>query len=343
MPVEFHAELKTLRLTEPFRIAHGESHERQVVRVTARRDGIDAVGEAPFVPYYKDSPEETLAWLRALPNPLVENPRHGPRVGLLALDVLRIDMLGKATGKPFGRLWQQLSGNRWTAPPPGCRSFSIPRDLDEFTAKVRETSRQFRVLKLKLGSGDLEHDELIVIRARNAAPQATIFADANGGWSIDEAAILIPQMKRWNIAFVEQPIHHQQGAAGWRELRAKLGSCLMPLYADESAQTMDDVPQLAGLADGINVKLLKCGGWHRAREMILAARVHRMKVMLGCMIESSIGVTAAAHLAPLADWIDLDGHLYVANDDYEGIKYDEHGRLEMPRSPGIGVTRKNDE
>jgi L-Ala-D/L-Glu epimerase len=219
---------------------------------------------------------------------------------------------------------------------------SMPTDLEEFSNRVREVGRQFSVLKLKLGSGSLEQDELIVIRARNAAPRATIFADANGGWSVDDAAMIIPQLKRWNIAFVEQPVHHELGIAGWRELRAKLGSCLMPLYADESAQTMDDVPQLAGLADGINVKLSKCGGWHRAREMIFAARVHRMKVMLGCMIESSIGVTAAAHLAPLADWIDLDGHLYVANDDYEGLRYDEHGRLVMPDLPGIGVKKKDE-
>ena len=340
MSVEFHAELKTLRLTGPFRIAHGESQERQVIRVSARRDGIEAVGEGPFVPYYKDSPEETLEWLRELPNPLVENPRHGPRVALLALDLLRLDMLGKATGKPFGQLWQQLSGNQWPAPPPGCRSFGIPGDLDEFTEKVREEARRFGVLKLKLGSGNLEQDEIIVIRARNAAPQATIFADVNGGWSPDETARMIPKLVRWNISFVEQPIHHKLGIAGWREMRAKLPSSLLPIYADESAATMEDVPKLAGLADGVNVKLLKCGGWHRAREMILAARVHRLKVMLGCMIESSIGVTAAAHIAGLADWIDLDGHLYVANDDYEGLKYDEHGKLVMPALPGIGVKRK---
>lgn len=340
MSSEFHAELKTLQLVEPFRIAHGKSAERRVVRVTARRDGIDAIGEAPFVPYYEDDPEECLAWLRGLPNPLVENPRHGPRAALLALDLLRLDMTGKATGKPIGLLWQRLSGSRWSSPPPGCRSFGIPDDLDEFGERVRETSRQFRVLKLKLGSGNPEHDELVAIRARNAAPQATIFADANGGWSPDVAAALISTLEHWRIAFVEQPVSRESGIEGWRELRAKLRGCRMPLYADESARTMDDVPALAGLADGVNVKLLKCGGWHRAREMILAARVHRMKVMLGCMIESSIGTTAAAHLAPLADWIDLDGHLYVANDDYEGIRYDAQGRLVMPDRPGIGVAER---
>jgi L-Ala-D/L-Glu epimerase len=107
MPVKFHAELKTLRLTEPFRIAHGESQERQVVRVLARRDGIEAVGEAPFVPYYKDDPDETLTWLRGLENPLVEHPKEGPRVAMLALDLLRLDMLGKTAGKPIGQLWRR--------------------------------------------------------------------------------------------------------------------------------------------------------------------------------------------------------------------------------------------
>ncbi len=114
----------------------------------------------------------------------------------------------------------------------------------------------------------------------------------------------------------------------------------MPLFADESAQTSDDVPRLAGVADGVNVKLLKCGGWHRAMEMILASRVHGLRVLLGSMVESSIGVTAAAQLAGLADWIDLDGHLFVANDDYDGLRYDGEGTLIVPDRPGIGVVRK---
>lgn len=341
MAVEFHAEVKKLRLTEPFRIAHGTSSEREVLRVYANKNGIEAVGEAPFVPYYHDDPAEALNWLNGLEHPLQEVPRGGPPSAMLALDLLHIDLTGQAAHKPYGRLWQQLSGSKWSAPPPGGRSLPIPEDLDEFSGRVRETARQFRVIKLKLGSGDLERDELIVIRARNAAPRTMMFADVNGGWSPDEAARMIPVLERWNMEFVEQPVSHLGGLDAWRELRAKLRSCRLPLFADESAQTMDDVPQLAGLADGVNVKLAKCRGWHRTREMILAARVHRMKVILGCMVESSVGVTAAAHLAPLADWIDLDGHLFVADDDYEGLRYDEHGRLVMPDRPGIGVRPRN--
>lgn len=342
MPGEFHAELKTLRLVEPFHIAHGQTSERQVLRVTARKDGIESTGEAPFVPYYPDRPEESLAWLREIRDPFCANGvgPGGPRVAMLALELMKLDFMGKAAGKPIGKLWQHVTGSRWPDPPAGGRSLGIPTDLDVFAENVREISRQFRVIKLKLGSGSLERDEMIAARARNAAPAARVFVDANGGWSVSEAAAIIPRLKKWHIEFVEQPISHRGGIEAWKELRSKLATRRMPLFADESAQTADDVPRLEGLADGVNVKLVKCGGWHRAREMILAARVHGMKVLLGSMIESSLGVTAAAHLAGLADWIDLDGHLYVGNDDYDGIRYNGSGSLVMPDRPGIGVVRK---
>lgn len=347
MPVEFHAEVKTLLLTEPFRIAHGESFERQVLRVHAKQGDIEAVGEAPFVPYYPDDPSESMAVLKALRDPLSadEIPADAPRTVRLALELLRADLAGKLAKEPMNKaaltatpkIWEP----RWAAHDPlgilGCRSFSIPVDLDAFAEKVRDVNRQFSVLKLKLGSGNVEHDELIVARARNAAPNAKIFADANGGWTVEEAALIIPEIKRWNLEFIEQPISHNSGVEGWRELRGLLGRCKVKLFADEGAQCCKDVGELKGLADGVNVKLLKCGGWDKAKLMISFAQSCDMTVMLGCMIESSIGTTAAAHLAPLADWIDLDGHLYVANDDYEGIQYDKHGRLVMPTVPGIGA------
>lgn len=350
MSSDFHAEVKTLQLTEPFRIAHGSSSERQVLRIYAKHNGIEAVGEAPFVPYYKDDPAESLKWLGGLRDPMgkEEIPVDAPRPAKLALELVRADLMAKQAKEKIGKelrdkaraIWQSdwhLGDGSNIA---GCRSFSIPTDLDEFAEKVRETHRQFHVLKLKLGSGNVDHDELIVARARNAAPNAIIFADANGGWSVDEAAWIIPEIKRWNLAFIEQPVSHHEGIEAWQELRAKLGNCHVPLYADESVQNHEDVRHFQGLADGINIKLLKCTGWHEAFTTILSARICRLKVMLGCMIETSIGTTAAAHLAPLVDWIDLDGHLYVANDDYEGIRYDAHGRLLMPDRPGIGVIKR---
>ncbi len=351
---EFHAEIKTLRLIEPFRIAHGESWERQVLRVHYRRGDKEAAGEAPFVPYYKEDPVETLNWVN-------ENwrfnrrPEHGPKAGVLALNLLWDDWgdelrhctvsdFAKAKN-PMGALCRKLGLPKLPVLskrpiPSGSRSLSIPTDMDEFAEKVIQIARQFRVLKLKLGSGNWEQDELIMIRARQAAPEAILFADANGGWNPDEAARIIPRLAKWKLQLIEQPVSHLGGTQEWEELRAKLPSSPLPLFADESVQDADDVLRLAPFIDGINVKLLKAGNLLEASLMISAARFAGKQVLLGCMIETSIGVTAAAHLAPYADWIDLDGHLWVANDDYEGIRYDEQGRLVMPDRPGIGVVRR---
>lgn len=196
------------------------------------------------------------------------------------------------------------------------------------------------MLKLKVGSGNADFDEAIIARAREAAPDATIFADANGGWTVPDTVRLVACSAKHGLKFVEQPLHHLGGIEAWRELRAALPSRSMPLFADESAQNVDDVLRLGDLVDGVNVKLLKCGSLNDARHVIQVARARHLGVLLGCMIESSVGVTAAAHFAPLADWIDLDGHLFVANDDFDGLHFDEHGNLIMPQRPGIGVALK---
>ncbi|MFZ4766936.1 MAG: enolase C-terminal domain-like protein, partial [Roseimicrobium sp.] len=227
------AEIKTLQLIEPFRIAHGTSASRQVLRL---RWG-SAVGEAPFVTYYGENPEETLRWLQAQVWHGSPAPRHGPRGGLLALDLLWHDAIGKQRGVPLGK----LLGLDAAQAPLGCRSFSIPDELAAFGDKVRETSRQFRVLKLKLGSGNIDFDEAIVARAYEMTlPSAKIMVDVNGGWRVAEAATIIPRLARYGLALIEQPIHHEGGVEAWRELRAALPCAVPPLFADESAQGADD-------------------------------------------------------------------------------------------------------
>ncbi len=318
------AELKTLHLTEPFRIAHGSSSTRQVLRV---REG-NAVGEAPFVPYYQEDPVEALAW--------VEGRREGreSQAGRLALDLLQWDQgerpmwEGAAEVLGHGRAWEEIHA---------CRSLGIPTELEGFRERVAETAAQFRVLKLKLGSGDLDHDEGIVATARAAAPGAIIFADVNGGWSADETVRMVDRLQPYGLTLIEQPIHHRGGVEAWKELREKLPVSGIPLYADESARNAEDVRLMKGLVQGVNVKLLKCGTFGGAIAMIQAARSEGLGVILGCMIESSIGVTAAAHLAPWVDYVDLDGHLYLADDDYLGITFDSEGRLRMPGGAGIGA------
>ncbi len=323
-------ELKTLHLTTPFRIAHGASSTRQVVRL---KEG-DSISEAPFVPYYHEDVEATLAWLR--------QPQGKPptRAAALALDLLQQDQQCRARGIPLSGLVPAHLPKK-SGPIPACRSFSIPTDFSDFAELVAETARQFLILKLKLGSGDLEHDRQIVTTARNSAPDVTIIADVNGGWTVQETQEMLPHLLAHRLILLEQPFHHDHGLEPWQELdRLRADNpavSIIRIYADESAQTADDVSKLAPYVDGVNVKLLKCRTFGEAIHMIETARQHGLGVLLGCMIESSLGITAAAHLARWADLADLDGHLYLADDDFAGVTFDEDGFLHMPEGPGIGA------
>ena len=326
-------EVKSLRLSSPFRIAHGTSWERQVLRVNAR----GGFGEAPFVPYYHEDPSAAVDWLRQRKSYGDWTPaqlHEAPRTVRLALDVLQHDLLGKASGVPAWHLLNLPNPNGVSA----CRSLAIPTDLAAFSEQVHALSRQFRVLKLKLGSGNMDWDEAIVAAARDAAPEAVLFGDVNGGWTPGEAIRLIPKLLRQGLAFVEQPVHHDGGIEAWRELVAGLGSARLPLFADESVQNAGDVSLFAGMVQGVNVKLLKCGGFAGAMKMIQRAKGHGLQTLLGCMIESSLGVTAASHLAAAVDWIDLDGHLYLADNDFAGLTFGERGALSVPSQLGLGAT-----
>ncbi|WP_395738674.1 enolase C-terminal domain-like protein [Prosthecobacter sp.] len=323
-----HFEIKTLHLVEPFRIAHGTSATRQVLRAA---NG-DRVTEAPFVPYYGEDPAQTLELLN---QPVL--PSQLPRTASLALNLLRQDIVGHQTGQPLSAYAQSKLGAPPHPAPPGCRSFSIPTDLDAFAEKVSTISSQFPVLKLKLGSGDLGLDIATVSVARMAAPDANLLLDVNGGWDLSEAPLMIEKVAEYSPTLIEQPIHHRFGVEAWEELRSQLPGNSPPIFADESVQTAEDIVALADVVDGVNIKLLKCGSFDAAVAMMAAAKTHTLQILLGCMIETSLGTTAAAHLAPWADWIDLDGHFYVANDDYIGIDYDGDGQLIMPARPGIGA------
>ncbi len=290
------------------------------------------VAEAPFVPYYGDDPAETLAAIhRGLPLDEL------PRTARLAFNLLDHEIAARTADRPLSAWAAERLGDPTDFVPPGCRSLGIPETLDGYGEKVAALAERFRVLKLKLGSGDLGLDLALVSVARNAAPAAELLLDVNGGWNPTEAPLMIEKLLDYRPALIEQPIHHRHGPGEWRALRAVLPENAPPLYADESVQNAEDVALFATAVAGVNVKLLKCGSFDGAVEMIAAAREHGLGVLVGCMIESSLGTTAAAQLAPWADWIDLDGHLYVANDDYTGLAYDDEGRLVMPAHPGIGA------
>lgn len=355
--VRLQAEVITVALSEPFRIAHGATSHRQLVRV---RWGPGAA-EGPLVPYYGEDAGETLEWVRSQ-EPAVRGavedllqrgeaqpmdlaglqalwrrlPADGPRAGRCALASLLADLAGRAADQPLVRMLGLAEQPR----PPACRSLGIPETLEGFAPKVAAAAERFPVLKLKLGSGDPEYDRRIVEEARAAAPGCRLFADANCGWTPAETLRLLPVLLAAGVEFVEQPVARGDLSA-WRELRRLMPVPPLSLFADESAQGPRDVEALAGLADGINVKLVKCGGIDRALEMVALARRRGLRVMVGCMIESSLGISAAAHLAPLADLVDLDGHLYLAEDDYMGADFDSCGRLRLPTGPGLGCRERS--
>ena len=321
------ASLHTLHLRVPFRIAHGVSSSRQALRL---QEG-DHIAEAPFVPYYAEDPAETL---RLVSLPVL--PQRLPRAASLAFNLLRHDIVCQAQNIPLRAFAAQKLGPEG-ATPPACHSLGIPEDLHAFGDRVEQLAKHFRVLKLKLGSGDLGLDIATVSIARYAAPEADLLLDVNGGWDPVQAPAMIEKLAEYQPALIEQPIHHSHGVEAWEDLRARLPARCPPIFADESAQNTDDVAALAPYVDGVNVNLLKCGSFDGAIATIAKARAEGLKVLLGCMIESSLGTTAAAHLAPWADWIDLDGHLHISNDDFIGLQFTSSGELEMPLRSGIGA------
>jgi L-alanine-DL-glutamate epimerase-like enolase superfamily enzyme len=250
----------------------------------------------------------------------------GSRAARCAIDAALHDLWGKRLGQPLYRLFG-LNPERMPL-----TSFTIGMDEPEMMAeRARESG--FPVIKIKLGS---DQDEQIVAAIRKAA-DVKLRADANAGWSREKALDLIPRLAEYDLEFIEQPlaVEDVEGYSWLKDQLRKRGVSL-PIFADETAKTPGDIARLAGAVDGVVVKLMKTEGIRLALQAIHTARSLDMQIMLSCMVESSVGVTAAAHLAPLCDYADLDGPLLIGNDPYEGLGY-VNGRMTLPDSPGLGV------
>lgn len=335
--MRFEAEPLTLNLRTPFRIAHGTSTARTNVLV---RLG-EAMGEGALPPYYGVTADEACAYVEGLDLPVPEDGTppalehlldrlpDGPAAARAAVDLALHDLWGRRLGQPLYRLWGLLPDDA----PPSSYTLSIPDHLGDFP-DVIAAAPPCPVLKLKLGAGTPEADEAIVRTARRATDKP-LCVDANGAWSVEEAAVLVPRLAAYDLLFIEQPLPTGDAQA-WHALRRRLPARMPPLYADESIQDASDVLALRGAIDGINVKLAKNGGLRGARRLITLARALGMGVLLGCMVESAVALTAAAHLAPLADYADLDAVLLVADDPFDGVTLDR-GYLRLPDRPGIGV------
>lgn len=320
----------TVRTTHTWRIAHGATNERHNVLVQIG----EGIGEAAGVPHHGESAAGIIAYLEPLcgkdwdpfdlEEPLNELP-SGSNAAKCAIDLALHDWMGKLLGKP---LYALLGLDPRRAP---ATSFSIPIDKPEIMAE-RARQSGMPILKVKLGGGE---DDRQVIRAIREATSACLRVDANAGWSREQAATLIPQLAEYGLEFVEQPLAVGD-IEGLRWLKEqKLG---LPIFADENIKTARDVAAHIGAIDGVVIKLAKTGGIREALRAIHTARALDMQVMIGCMVETSLAVSAAAQLAPLCDYADLDAPMLIANDPYRGVTYDQ-ARLVYNDLPGLGVVR----
>jgi L-alanine-DL-glutamate epimerase-like enolase superfamily enzyme len=209
-------------------------------------------------------------------------------------------------------------------------SFTIGIDSLEMVRRKVEEAAAWPILKVKLG---VPNDMEIIREVRRLCPRKRLRADANGGWTVEEAIAKARKLEKLGVEILEQPVPPGDPAA----LRRVQQNTSIPVFADESACSPADLPALEGCVKGINIKLAKCGGIFQAFIMSDLARFLGMDVMLGCMVESSVLITAAAHIASLADHLDLDGALLLARDPFEGARFDAAARLVLPEGPGLGV------
>lgn len=326
-----------LRLRHSFNLARSQRTTTPDVQVQLEYDGIVGYGEASMPPYLGESVESVTKFLSSLDLAQFSDPfriedihaymdsiADANRAAKASVDIALHDLLGKIMGQPWYKIWGLNPDNTPNT------SFTISYDADpaEMKAKIDETA-PFKVVKVKMGVG---HDKETVEALRQHSDVA-ICVDANQGWTDKNHAL---EMCNWlaerNCLFVEQPMPKEMiDETAWLRERSPL-----PLIADEFLQRLPDVARAAGAYDGINIKLMKSTGMHEAYQMATLARAMGMKVMLGCMTETSCAVTAAAQLSPMVDWADLDGNLLIANDRFDGIKIVD-GKVTIPDRPGIGV------
>ena len=322
-----------LHLRHTFRIARGASDQRFNLLVELEHEGRVGRGEAAPILRYQEDRASARAAVELMASRLGDPRRFataareaavpGQRSAEAAVDMALYDLAGQRLGVP---LFELLGLDPARAP---LTSFTIGMDTPEVVAaKVRE-AEGYPILKVKLGSPD---DREMLAAVRDTTDR-TLRVDANEGWTLETAEERLEWLAKLGVEFVEQPLP----ADRIEETRALRRRSPLPFVADESVHTAADIPRLAGAFDGINIKLMKCGGIGEALRMIAVARAHGLKVMLGCMIESSLAIAAAAQISPLVDTADLDGHLLIDNDPFVGPLV-RAGRVVLPDGPGLGVT-----
>ena len=327
-----------LELTHTFTVASYSRKTTPDVQVEIEYEGITGYGEASMPPYLGQSVASVTAFLEKVDlsqftDPFrlediltyVDSLSEGDAAAKAAVDIALHDLVGKLMGQPWYRIWGLDAAK---AP---STTYTIGIDTaDVVREKTLEAAGRFNILKVKVG---LDSDEEM-IRTIRSVTQVPLAVDANQGWkdrskALDEIYWLASQ----GVVMVEQPLPIAQlDDTAWLTERSPL-----PIFADESIQRLKDIPSLAGAFSGINIKLMKCTGMREAWKMVSTARALGMKVMVGCMTETSCAVSAAAQLSPAVDFADLDGNLLISNDRFRGVQV-VSGKLVLPDAPGIGVT-----
>jgi L-alanine-DL-glutamate epimerase-like enolase superfamily enzyme len=331
----------TLELKHAFNLATSSRTTTPAVIVELEKHGVTGYGEASMPPYLGETQESVAAFLDRIDPVLLEDPFQleeilpaidsiapGNTAAKAAVDIALHDWIGRRLGVPLHRRWGL---NPARAP---VTSFTIGIDTPEVVRQKTHEAEPYKIIKVKLGRG-AESDRMMIETIREVTPKP-ITVDANQGWTDRGSALrMIEWLASRGVEFVEQPMPKEQVAdLAWLYDRSPL-----PLIADESVQRIDDVACARGVFHGINIKLMKCGGLREAQKMIVLARALGMKVMLGCMTETSCAISAAAQLSPLVDWADLDGALLIKNDLFDGVKIVD-GRITLSERPGIGVRKQ---
>ncbi len=333
--------LEKLKLDIPFTIYRGTTAEQQVLIAEIEHGGVTGYGEASPSAYYGDSLEAAEYAIRGS-----EALLSGPQIGSdpYALDLISSRLRQEFPSSPSGRAAVEMAAHDIAGKLAGLPLYrllglaGLELPLTSYTVGVKDVDlirdeidrlRTFPVLKVKLGFGR-EEELLDLISAETGA---VIRADVNEGWDAGTALEKMARyQERYRIEFFEQPLPRTD-VEGYRRLMAESGSTIL---VDESVTSSEDVFRWAGLAHGVNIKLMKSGGIREALAMVTAARAAGLKVMLGCMVETSVGISAAAQIAALADFCDLDGNLLISNDPFEGVR-GEGGVLNLGGLPGLGV------
>ena len=333
--MEVSARIVQLRLAETFVISRESTDVADVVHVAITHDGVTGYGEAAPIERYDETAKSALAFVEAHGELLGSDPFALEEIGARldeasreqaaksAIDAALHDLQGKLLGVPAWR----LLGLPRSGPP---TSWTVwLGDPDDMARRAEAAAPRFRRLKLKLGAGDgLDVERVRAVRSVTELP---LQVDVNEAWSLDEALEAVGHLGQLGVEYVEQPL--PAGAEGGRVLKERSP---VPIFVDEDCHTLRDVAACAQVAHGINIKLAKSGGIREAIRMAHAARALGLGVMLGCMVESGIGIAAGCVVAPLCDHVDLDGNLLLAEDPCPGVVFADG--VQVPsEEPGLGV------